>query len=42
MKVDWYILRFGNWKVTVTSLPASAAARRDYQTTRRTDYLTTD
>ena len=26
---EWHILRLGNWKVTVTSLPDSAAARRD-------------
>jgi hypothetical protein len=29
MNAEWYILRLGNWKVTVTSLPDSAAARRD-------------
>ncbi len=28
MNVEWHILRLGNWKVTVTSLPASAALRR--------------
>ena len=29
MKADWHILRFGNWKVTITSLPDSAASRRE-------------
>ncbi len=28
MKAEWNIVRFGNWKITITSLPDSAAPRR--------------
>lgn len=40
MNAEWFILRLGNWKVTVTSLPDSAAACRDYQTIQLLDYQT--
>jgi hypothetical protein len=48
MKAEWYILRLGNWKVTITSLPDSAALRRkiiktqlqDHKTTRLQDFST--